>query len=161
MRRIAFYIAATGEIDTVTDYSDGTLDATITADQPAGCTWLEGDADPTTDYVLAGVITERPGFGAEELYHIDADGTEVTLFTMPTPTIVTFDGNDFTAGDPYFAVDDDPDGAVLGGDEGYLALGMGTTDFTIASTRNGEFVFSIQPDFPYQPVVVTVIAHAV
>lgn len=166
-RYIVFYIPETdplrgGEIDSIDEYADGTLDATITADQPAGCTWLEGDADPTKDYILSGVVTERPDFGATDEYQIDADGVGNTLFTMPDGTLVTHRGGAYMAGNGYVAVDDDDDeGDILGAGDDYLTFSMGDTDFIVAANRTGEFEFKIEPDFPHIATVITVKANAV
>lgn len=134
MRYIVFHVVANGEIVGGDEYPDGTPDATIDADLPADCAWLEGDADPDSDYILAGVITERPDFGALDRYTVDADGDPVTLFTMPADTVVTYRGVEYTGG-----------GA----------------DFIFSSTRFGVFEFLLQPEFPYQPTVILVEANAI
>jgi hypothetical protein len=166
MRYIVFYIPETdplypGRINSIVEYPDGTADATITADQPAGCIWLEGDADPTKDYILAGVVTERPDFGAAREYRIDADGLENTLFTMPDGTLVTHKGDVHVAGAAYVSVDGEDDGDILGAGDDELTFSMGDTDFVFASDRTGEFEFKVEPEFPYLPTVVTVKANAV
>lgn len=159
MRKIVFYLTATGEIDSTADYADETDDADINADLPADCSWLEGDADPETDYVLAGVITERPSIGAEEVYHVDADGIERTLFTMPDPTIVTYRGQEYNAGDVLWDVGG---GYVMGTGDDYLVFGGDSDlDFNFKSVISGEFEYELVPDFPYKPAKVTVIADAV
>jgi hypothetical protein len=158
MRRIVFYIEESGEIVDVADYLDEAGDDEIAADQPAGCVWIEGDADPDTDYVVAGAVAERPDFGAQDVYHVDADGVVRTLFTMPDPVTVTYKGEEYSAGD--FLVDAGP-GFVLGAGDDYLVFAFGSTDFDFASSRNGEFEFLIEPAFPAKATVVTVIADAV
>jgi hypothetical protein len=166
MRYIVFYIPETdplypGRIDSIDEFQDGTLDADIDAAAPAGTVWLEGDADPTKDYILAGVVTERPDFGAASEYQIDADGVENTLFTMPDGTLVTHKGGVYVAGDAYVAVDGDEDGDILGAGDDELTFSMGDTDFVFASERTGEFEFKVEPEFPHLPTVVTVKANAV
>jgi hypothetical protein len=162
MRKIVFYLTDSGEIDSIADYADETEDADIIADVPADCDWLEADADPETDYVVLDsppVVTERPSIGAEDVYHVDADGVENNLFTMPDPTVVTYRGTERVAGSTYWDVGDDH---VMGTGEDFLVFGGDPDlDFKFKSTRNGEFVFDITPEFPYKPITVTVIADAV
>lgn len=159
MRRIIFYIEVSGEIDSIEDYGDDADDADIEADVPDGCDWLEGDADPDTDYILAGVVTERPDVAAEEVYHVDADGVERTLFTMPDPTVVTYRGQSFMAGGVYL---DLGGGNVLDVNGDYLVVSSDDDlAFKFKSMISGEFEYLLEPEFPYKSAKVTVIADAV
>lgn len=162
-RKVAYYFEETGEIDSIDDFGDEVEDSEIDAEVPDGCVWLEGDADPETDYIVLDsppVITERPSFGADEVYHVDADGATTTLFTMPEGTVVTYRGSEFIAG----LVALDVGGGVLLDVGGGFVLGVGTDDnldFDFASSISGEFPYLVEPPFPYKSISITVIADAV
>lgn len=158
-RRIAFYFADTGEIKGVDDYADDFEDDDIDAEAPDGTVWLETDADMDNEYLPGGVRTPRPDIGAEDVYHVDADGVERTLFTMPDPTVVTYRGVEYIAGGVYLDIGD---GYVLGVGDDYLVVSTDSDlDFNFKASRNGEFEFLIDPVFPYKPTTVLVIADAV
>jgi hypothetical protein len=167
VRYIVFYTPETddlypGRIDSIDEFADGTIDADIDTAAPAGTVWIEGDADPTKDYVSGGAVVERPSLGANEVYHVDADGVENTLFTVPDPTVVTYRGTEYIAGSVYWSIDGDDGGYILATGTDYLVFG-GSSDlnFIFASDISGEFEYDITPDWPYLPMKVTVIADAV
>jgi len=137
MIRAVFFDTTTGEIVQIFPYDDGTAGATIDADAPAGTDWIDSaTARHKYDYIDdpggAQTVTERPVLYATDHVELEADGSDSVTFAVPSGTVVT--------------PEDEPEYTTAGADFDFSAPGI------------GEWVFHIEPPFPYQILVLTVTA---
>lgn len=125
----ALYTTATGEIVQVAETAD--LDA------PSGSQSVyAGAADPDRQYILAGVLTDRPTVTTETAYTIAPDGTDSVSLSVPSGTVVT----DLETGISQTAASADT--------------------LTITSTTVALFSVLIDPPFPYVTTTIRIAANA-
>lgn len=125
----SLYTTVTGEIVAVAETAD--LEA------PSGSQSVyAGPSDPDLQYILAGVLTDRPTITTETAYTIAPDGTDSVSLSIPSGTIVT----DLETGISQTAASADT--------------------LTITSTTVALFSVLIDPPFPYVTTTIRIAANA-
>jgi hypothetical protein len=132
---VVYYLTATGEITGTASFEDDSVAADWTAEMDVSESYLLATASADTDYILAGAVTTRPVITEDAEVTIDADGTTLVDFVLPTGTVVEFRGVDYTA--------------------------AGGEHFQFKSVLVGPFEFAMTPPFPYSPMIFRVICDAV
>lgn len=108
-----------------------------------GETAMEGEAEDTTQYISAGVITARPALTATwNKTTITANGVDQATFGsgLPNPTSVMLTTV--------------PDGAHLPEEPEEVTTGT----FTFATPISGAYTIIVTPPFPYIPVTQEIVA---
>lgn len=139
MINVIYYDTTTGEIFRVSDWEDDATPTDYNAELISGESSLVGTADIETDYISGGVVTSRPSVITDDQTEFDItnDGTIQVDFILPTGSVVT-----------------GPDGVES-------AASTASEHFQFKTVRLGEFIYQIDPPFPYLPCNITVRANAV
>jgi hypothetical protein len=98
-------------------------------------TWNDDQADSSKYYMPDDEIVERPKVFSEALFTIPADGETLVQAQLPDGATVRH------LGQVYKATADEP--------------------FEFCTAIPGEFVFEVEPAFPFQHQLIRIIAHAV
>jgi hypothetical protein len=97
--------------------------------------WTEGQTDSGRFYMPGDELIERPRLFRQDEISVPADGEAKVSAELVKDTVVRHNGEERTAGK--------------------------RQPFQFSSAVPGEFVFEIDPPFPYQRQIVRITAHAV